>query len=72
MLQASRSFRVKTRKYLKDEINEFETNSRPTNKNITDLCRGINVFKKRYQPGADVVKVERDGVFANSRIILNT
>jgi spore coat protein U-like protein len=38
--EASRYFMNKKREYLKDKINEFATNSK--NKNITDLCRGIN------------------------------
>jgi hypothetical protein len=42
--EASRHFRNKKREYLKDKINDLESNSK--NKNITDLCRGINEFKK--------------------------
>jgi hypothetical protein len=45
--EASRYFRNKKREYLKDTFNEFTTNS--TNKNIRDLCRGINEFKRGYQ-----------------------
>jgi hypothetical protein len=41
---ASRHFRNKKREYLKDKINELESNSK--NKNIRDLYRGINEFKK--------------------------
>jgi prefoldin subunit 5 len=37
----------KEMEYLKDEINELETNNK--NKNIRDLYRGINEFKKGYQ-----------------------
>jgi hypothetical protein len=43
---ASRRFRNKKREYLKDKINELESNSK--NKNIRDLYRGINEFKKDY------------------------
>jgi hypothetical protein len=46
--EASRHFRNKKRKYLKDKINEIELNSK--NKNIRDLYRGITEFKKGYQP----------------------
>jgi hypothetical protein len=46
--EASRHFRNKKREYLKYKINELESNSK--NKNIRDLCRGINEFKKGYQP----------------------
>jgi hypothetical protein len=43
--EASRHFRNKERKYLKDKINEFESISK--NKNIRDLYRVINEFSKR-------------------------
>jgi hypothetical protein len=42
--ETSRFFRNKKREYLKDKINEFATNSKK--KNIRDLYRGINEFKK--------------------------
>jgi hypothetical protein len=42
--KASSPFRNKKREYLKDKINEIESNSK--NKNIRDLHRGINEFKK--------------------------
>jgi hypothetical protein len=42
--ETSRHFRNKKREYLKGKINELETNSK--NKNIRDLYRGINEFKK--------------------------
>jgi hypothetical protein len=38
--------RNKKREYLKDKINEFAMNS--TNKNVRDLNRGINEFKRGY------------------------
>jgi len=40
-------FRNKKKEYLKDKINELETNSKI--KNIRDLYRGISHFKKDYQ-----------------------
>jgi hypothetical protein len=46
--EASRHFRNKKKEYLKDRIKEPATNSK--NKNIRDLYRGINEFKKGYQP----------------------
>jgi hypothetical protein len=42
--EASRHFRKMKREYLKDKINELE--SKGKNKNIRDLYRGINKFKK--------------------------
>jgi hypothetical protein len=44
--ETSRTFRNKKRKYLKSKINELETNNK--NKNIRDLYRSINEFKKGH------------------------
>jgi hypothetical protein len=55
--EASRHFRNKKREYLKDKINKLESNSK--NKNIRDLYRGMNKFKKGYQPRTNLVKDER-------------
>jgi hypothetical protein len=44
----NRYFRNKKREYLKDKINELATKSKK--KNIRDLYRGINEFKRGYQP----------------------
>jgi hypothetical protein len=46
--EANRHFRNNKREYLKEKINELESNSK--NKNIRALYRGINEFKKGYQP----------------------
>jgi hypothetical protein len=46
--ETSRTFRKKKRKYLKGKINELETNNK--NKNIRDLYRSINEFKKGTNP----------------------
>jgi hypothetical protein len=51
--EARRHFRNKKREYLKDKINELESKSK--NKNIRDLYRGINEFKKGYQPRTNLV-----------------
>jgi hypothetical protein len=61
--EASRYFRNKEREYLKDKINELESNSK--NKNIRDLYRGINEFKKGYQPRTNMVKDERGDLVAD-------
>jgi hypothetical protein len=42
--EASRHFRNKKREYQKYKMNELATNSK--NKNIRDLYRGINEFKR--------------------------
>jgi hypothetical protein len=60
--KASRTFRTKKREYLKNKINEFETNS----KNIRDMHRGIHKFKKGYQPRANMVKEENGDLLADS------
>jgi hypothetical protein len=61
--EASRHFGKKKREYLKDKINELESNGR--NKNIRDLCRGINEFKKGHQPRTNLVKDERGDLLAD-------
>jgi hypothetical protein len=67
--EASRYFRNKRREYLKDKIKEFATNS--MNKNIRDLLRGINEFKRAYQPRNNIVKDEIGDLLADSQNILN-
>ena len=47
---------------------ELENNSKI--KNIRDLYRGINDFKKGYQPRTDIVKDEKGDVVADSHSIL--
>jgi hypothetical protein len=53
---------------LKAKSNELEINSK--NKNIRDLCGGINEFKKGYQPRTNVVKDEKGDLVADSHSIL--
>jgi hypothetical protein len=67
--EPSRHFRNNKREYLKDKINELESNSR--NKNIRDLYRGINEFKKGYQPRTNLVKEERGNLLGDSHKIVN-
>jgi hypothetical protein len=55
--------------YLKNKINELETNSK--NKNIRDLYSGINELKKGYQPSTNMVKAENGDLLADSHSILN-
>jgi hypothetical protein len=62
-------FRNKKREYLKGKINELEMISK--NKNIRDLYRGINEFKRGYQPRSDLVRDENGDLFADSNTILN-
>jgi hypothetical protein len=67
--EASRHFRDKRKEYLKGKINELTRNSK--NKNIRDLCRGINEFKKGYQPITNLVMDENGDLLAESHNILN-
>jgi hypothetical protein len=50
---------------LKDKINELATNSK--NKDIRDLYRGINEFKRGYQPRNNLVKDEKGDLLADSQ-----
>jgi arginine utilization protein RocB len=67
--EASRHFKNKKWEYLKDKINELESDSK--NKNIRDLYRGINEFKKVYQPRTNLVEDERGDLLADPHKILN-
>jgi hypothetical protein len=67
--EASRHFRNKKREYLKDKINELGSNCK--NKNIRDLYRGINGFKKDYQPRTNLVKDKRGDLLPVPRKSLN-
>jgi hypothetical protein len=67
--EASRHFRNKKREYLKDKINKLGSNRK--NKNIRNLCRGINEFKKGYQPRTNLVKDKRDDLLAGPHKIFN-
>ena len=65
---ASRHFRNKKKAYLKAKIEEMETNSKINN--IRDLYRGINDFKKGYQPRIIIVKDEKGDLIADSHSIM--
>jgi hypothetical protein len=67
--EASGHFRNKEREYLKNKINLFESNSK--NKNIRDLYRSINEFKKGYQPRTNLVKDESGDLLVDPHKILN-
>ena len=55
--------------YLKVKIEELETNSKI--KNIWDLYRGSNDFKKGYQPRTNMVKYEKGDLVTDFHRILN-
>jgi hypothetical protein len=56
--------------YLKSKINELDTNNK--NKNIWDLYRVINEFKKGYQPRINIIKDEIGNTLADPESVLNT
>jgi hypothetical protein len=66
--KACRHFRNKKREYLKHKINEPESSSQ--NKNMRDVYRGINEFKKGYQPRTNLAKDERGDLLADPHKIL--
>jgi hypothetical protein len=67
--ETSRPFRNNKREYLKGKINELETNNK--NNNIRYLYRGINQFRKGYQPGINIIKHENGNVLADPQSVLN-
>jgi hypothetical protein len=64
-----RTLRNKKREYLKDKVNELKTDNK--NKNIGDLYRGINEFKKGYQPRINIIKDENGDLLADPQNVLN-
>jgi hypothetical protein len=66
--EASRHFRKKKWECLKDKINELATNNK--SKNIRYLCRGINIFKTRYQRRNNLMKNENGDLLADSLLNL--
>jgi hypothetical protein len=59
----------KKREYLKGKINELEPNNK--NKNIRNLYRGINEFKKGYRLRINIIKDENGNLLAVPHSILN-
>jgi len=64
----SRHFRNQKKAYLKANIEELEINSKVNN--VKDLYRGINDFKKGYQPRAITVKDEKRELVADPHSIM--
>jgi len=64
---ARRHFRNKKNDYLKAKIEGLETKSKI--KNIRDLYKGINDFKKGYQPKTYIVKDEKGDLVADSTVL---
>ena len=66
--EVSRHFRNKKKTYLRAKIEENETNRKI--KNVRDLYRGINDFKKGYQPRCKIVNDEKGDLVADSHSIV--
>ncbi|KAJ4434033.1 hypothetical protein ANN_16352 [Periplaneta americana] len=67
--EANCTLRNKKRDYLKEKLNEVETNSK--NKNIRDLYKGIKEFKNGYQARVNVIKDVNGDLLADAHSILN-
>jgi hypothetical protein len=61
--------RMKRRNIWKEKIDELATNS--NSKNIRDLYRGENDFKRGNKPRSNLVKDENGDLLADSHNILN-
>jgi hypothetical protein len=67
--ETNRTVGREKREYLKGKINELETNNK--NKNIKDLYKGINEFKKGYQPRINIIKDENGNLLSDPQSVLN-
>jgi hypothetical protein len=67
--EARKYFRNKKREHLKHRINKLASNGK--NKNIRYLYRGINEFKRGYQPRNNLVKDGNGDLLVDSHNILN-
>ena len=61
--------RKKKRDYMKTKVNKLEENSK--NKNIREMYKGINEFKKGNQPRAYVIKKHDSTIAADTTSILS-
>jgi len=66
--EVSRYFKDKMKAYLRDKIEEIQTNGKI--QIIRELYRGFNDFKKGYQPRCNIVKDEKDNLVADSHSIV--
>jgi len=66
--KAGRHFRKKEKAYLKAKFEELETNG--TLKNIRDIYRCINDFKKGYQLKTNIIKDQKGDLVADPYSIL--
>ena len=64
-----RMFWKKKRDYMMAKVNKLEENSK--SKNIREMYKGINEFKKGYQPRAYVIKKHDGTIVADTTSILS-
>jgi hypothetical protein len=64
----SRHLRKKEKEYLKAKTDELEANIKM--KNIKDLYRGTNDFKRGYHPRTNIVKDKKGGLATDSHSAL--
>ena len=69
MHDTCRLFRKKKRDYMKAKVSKLEESSK--NKNIREIYKGINEFKKGYQPRNYVIKKHDGRIEADRTSILN-
>ena len=62
-------FRKKKRDYMTAKVNKLEENSK--NKNIREMYKGINEFKKGYQPRAYVIKKHNGTIVVDTTSIVS-
>jgi hypothetical protein len=62
--EESRYFKNKKKEYQKDKINELLKDSK--NKNIRDFYRGINEYKRGFQPRSNLVNDENSDLLEDA------
>jgi hypothetical protein len=67
--EADRHFKNNKREYMKNKFNALAMNNK--NKNIREMYRRINEFKKGYQPRSNLVKDGNGDLLSDSNTILD-
>jgi hypothetical protein len=63
------NLRCETSRIFRNRSNKFETDNK--NENIRHLYRGINEFKKGYQPRINIIKDENSNLLTDTQSVLN-
>jgi hypothetical protein len=64
--KASRHFKKKMKEHLKSKTEDLQNNSKIQNTKY--LCKGINDFKKRYQPRTNIIKDKKGDLVTDSHL----